>query len=468
MERRIIERGVSARNLRGRAALVALALAAGLSSRPPAVADDWPAWLGPHGDNSSRETGWLKDWPDAGPPRLFERTIGEGYSAVAVAAGRLILFHRLADDLVVEALDPLSGKGQWEHRYPTDYVDRYGYNGGPRCSPVIDLAGAEKQVFTLGPKGILYALRLADGAKRWRRDLLGEFKVEPFFFGVGAAPVIDGRRLIVNVGGTEADTGVALAFDKDSGELLWKTPTGGGGYAAARVAEIAGARHVFIFHRTGLSSLDPESGRKRWTYLWHSKIYDSVNATTPVIAGDIVFISAAYRTGSSALRVKDGSYDVLWKDDEAAREKIMESHWSNVNLVGKHLYGFSGRHEAESRLVCVELETGKVAWRWDGGLGRGSMLHADGRFIALGERGDLALLELSPAGHTVHRQVQGLLSAPAWTPPVLAGGVLYLRDEKKLIALDLRAGADLRPKKQKEAGGRGAGVERSGGSTEDP
>ena len=69
---------------------------------------------------------------------------------------------------------------------------------------------------------------------------------------------------------------------------------------------------------------------------------------------------------------------------------------------------------------------------------RGSMIYSDGHFIAMGEFGDLALLELSPEGHKELSRIPRVLSSPAWTVPTLSGGLLYLGDTKKLICMDLR------------------------------
>src|SRR5262245_919261 len=147
----------------------ALVLPAALAAA--ARADDWPCFLGPNWDGVSREKGWLKDWPESGPPRLFEKSIGEGFSPPVVAAGPLILFHRVKDEERVENLEALSGRVEWTSGYPTDYRDRYGYNGGPRGAPLIDLpAGGEARVYTVGPKGVLQALELAGGKLAWRRD----------------------------------------------------------------------------------------------------------------------------------------------------------------------------------------------------------------------------------------------------------------------------------------------------------
>ena len=423
------------------------AIGLALLAAPPLEGDDWPIWLGPTRDGISRETGWRKDWPAEGPPRLFDKSIGEGYSAVAVSRGRLLLFHRVRDEERLESLDPLTGKEGWKAGSPTDYVDQYGYNNGPRAAPVVDPGSASGPgcVYTISAKGLLQCLELSSGRKLWSHDIEGEFKVERFFFGVGPAPLIDGNLVVVNLGGADMGTGTTFAFDKLDGRLAWKTATDGGSYAVVQPAEIDGARHLFVFHRGGLSCLDPQGGRERWKFPWHSRLYESVNAATPLVIGDIVFFSASYRTGGVSLRVRKDSHEVLWKDDLESREKILDTHWSTATHVDGHLYGFGGRHEGEAQLTCVELKTGRVLWRWASELGRGSAIYADGHFIALGERGDLALLKLSPKGHEEVKKLPRVLSYPAWTPPVLANGVLYLRDEKRLIAFDLRPRVTVSP-----------------------
>jgi outer membrane protein assembly factor BamB len=422
--------------------------------------DDWPSWLGPAADGSSRETGWLKDWPPVGPPRLFEKTVGEGYSAVAVAEGRLILFHRVEDEIRVESLDPLTGEARWRFGYPTDYTDRYGYNGGPRCAPIVRRIEGKPLVFTLGPSGSLHALDLETGKVAWTREIEKGLGLPSNFFGVGAAPLLDGKRLFVNLGGTDAGTGKTLAVDALTGATAWMAPTDGGAYAAPCLAEIAGERQLFIFHRGGLSAFDPSSGREKWKFPWQSRIYESVNAATPLVIGDLLFFSSTYGMGGVALRVKKDSFDVVWKDDPTIREKKLDIHWSTPNVVSGLIYGFAGRHEEGSVLRCVELATGRVLWSWESYLGRGSMLHSDGHFIALGERGDLALLKLGPEGHQELRRVPRVLRYPAWTPPVLSNGVLYLRAESRLIAMDLRV------KKGDVPPAAGKGKEREGGDHE--
>lgn len=401
-------------------------------------AADWPFWLGLQYDGTFAETGWRKDWPESGPPRLFEIPVGIGYSSVAVADGNLILFHRIRNELHVDNLDPETGKRKWRYSYPTNFRDPYGYSAGPRCCPLIDLSTQPRRVFTLGSKGVLMALNLDTGEKLWGHELKREHNLPPNFFGVGAAPFLHGDRLYLNLGGTQRGSGLTFAFNKAAGTIAWKQPTGGGSYAAARIAKIDGADQLFIFHRTGMTCFDPADGRKRWEFPWMSRTHESVNAATPVIVDDIVFFSATYRTGGVALSVSKDSYELLWKDDLNSREKSLDTHWCTSIHVDGYLYGFSGRHEPGSTLRCVDLKTGKVEWSWESYLGRGALLYSDGHFIGLGERGDLTLLQLTPTGHKELRRVPDVLAYPAWTVPTVSNGLLYLRDEEKLICMDLR------------------------------
>src|SRR5262249_25948262 len=147
-------------------------------------------------NNRSTETKLLTDLGAKGPPIVWEVSRGSAYAAPAVAAGRVIHFHRVEDEEVVECLEAETGKRFWRVTTPVTYDDRYGYSNRPRCSPVID----GDRVYTYGVTGTLQCLDLASGQVVWRRDIMKDFKLEQNFFGVGAAPLVEGNLIVVNVG----------------------------------------------------------------------------------------------------------------------------------------------------------------------------------------------------------------------------------------------------------------------------
>ena len=153
---------------------------------------------------------------------------------------------------------------------------------------------------------------------------------------------------------------------------------------------------------------------------------------TPVVVDDYVFLSAAYRTGAVLLKLSPGGLEVVWKDPKA-----MNSHWATSIHHEGYLYGMNGRHERSARFRCIDFMSGQVLWTAKQSLGRAVFILAEGKLIALGERGILALIEASPESYRERARVQ-VLKYPCWTPPVLSHGLLYVRNETRLLCLDLR------------------------------
>jgi outer membrane protein assembly factor BamB len=444
---------------------------------------DWPRFLGPHETGVSDESGLLSEWPADGPPSVWTVDVGTGYSAPSVRGERLVLHHRVDDEEIIECLEAGSGTSVWKRAYPSQFTDPYGYNNGPRCTPLL----TQTHCFTLGAEGKLTCVTLAEGNLVWQRDLKADFTIPDGFFGMGATPVLEGDKLIVLVGG-QPDSGV-VAFDSRTGKTLWEAVgkstwdgaetgwTSGpqyewtgeemvASYSSPIVATIHDKRHLLCLMRQGLVSLNPETGAENFNYWFMSRAYESVNAARPVVVDDTILLSAAYRVGSALLRVNpDGqSYKEVWRD-----ERNLLTHWSTAIHVDGHYYGFSGRHENEGELRCVSAETGEVVWQtngWGKGIegltrgpageiidvasgqeipwpfyGRGSAILAEGHFIVLAERGTLALVKATAEGwQEVSRCTAPRMKYPSWTAPVLSRGLLYLRCEDALVCLDLRSG----------------------------
>jgi outer membrane protein assembly factor BamB len=439
---------------------------AGSSPQTQRTGEDWPEFLGPRGTGISGETGLLKQWPAKGPPVVWKMRVGTGYSAPSIRGNRLVLFHRLGHEEIIECYAADTGEWEWRYAYRSDFEDPYGYNNGPRCSPLL----TEDRCYTFGAEGKLVCLELATGKQLWRRDTGAEFQIPAAFFGVGATPILEGNLLIVMVGG-HPNAGV-VAFDPQTGKTVWQSvgprdweppkvriqpdrpPEKLASYSTPLAVTIHGRRHLLCFMRPGLVSLDPDTGAVNFSYWLRSGLHDSVNAARPVVVDDMIFLSAAYETGAALLKVNsDGKgYKVVWRDVDA-----MQNHWSTCIHHDGYLYGFSGRHEPGSTFRCIEMKTGRLMWQTEdvnafdepdpkAGLGktapkfygRGSAILADGRFIVLGERGLLALVELDAKKFREISRVQyPEMTYPSWTAPVLSRQRLYLRDEDALLCLDL-------------------------------
>jgi outer membrane protein assembly factor BamB len=436
-------------------------------------AGDWPEFMGPTRDQISNETELLEVLPKDGPRLLWEKPVGKGYSAPSIRGDLLVVFHRLGKEEIVEALDVRTGEARWRFAYPTRYIDPFGYNDGPRCTPLL----TTDRCYTFGAEGLLLCLDLANGKVIWHRETQKDFEVPEAFFGVGSSPILEEGMLIVQVGAQP--NSCVVAFDAATGKTIWENGgekswtgvpmTGWPGertvtwnradptyekqasYCTPVAATIHGKRHILVVSRQGLISFEPKTGAVNFSFWFRSRQNETVNAMTPVVSGDLVFLSTAYyRFGSVLLRVKpDGkSVEEVWRGTQ------LEIHWTTPVLHDGHLFAFTGRNEPDAHFRCVELATGKVKWdrteAWPNGVhgrvrrgdepnvfGRGSAILAEGKLIALGEAGLLGLFQANAEKiEEISRWQVPQLAYPCWAAPVLANRVLYLRDEDHLLCFD--------------------------------
>lgn len=427
------------------------------------VGEDWPQFLGPRANGTSLETGLLEKWPKEGPPMLWEKAIGSGYSAPSVRENLLILHHRLRDEEIVQAMDAVTGREIWKYAYPSMYIDPYGYNNGPRCTPLL----TSNRCYTFGAEGKLLCLDLATGKRVWQRDTAKDWVIPPAFFGVGSTPILEQNLLLVMVGG-QPNSGM-VAFDPESGKTVWESVgaknwegvpmTGWPGertvrwekwekqasYSTPVAATVNGQRQIFCLMRQGLVSLDPKSGEVHSSFWFRAQVPESVNAANPVVIDDTVLLSAAYyRIGSVLLKPSpdNKSFTQLW------RSPVLEIHWNTPIYRDGYLYAFSGRNEPDAHFRCVELKTGKLMWdrdeKWPGHAprsltyGRGSAILAEEKLIVLGETGILGLFKATPEkDEEISRFQVPSLNYPCWAGPILSRKKLYLRSEKQLVCYRL-------------------------------
>jgi outer membrane protein assembly factor BamB len=226
-----------------------------------------------------------------------------------------------------------------------------------------------------------------------------------------------------------------VAFKIDDGSVAWKASDHEASYSSPTLATIDGKRRALFFSRKGLLVLDPVSGAVELEFPWRARIHASVNAATPLVSGNKVFISTSYGVGAVVLELRDGKAATVWELKDA-----LTNHYATSVLDDGHLYGYHGRLESRPDLRCVEFETGQVRWT-EKHFGGGSVLVAGAHLLLMSDSGKLTLARASP------EKFEPLASAKILEPtvrayPALAGGKLYARNSDTLVCVDLGKGTE--------------------------
>ncbi len=394
----------------------------------------WPGYLGPDRNATSKETGLLATWPDAGPKVVWDAKLGGGYSSMAIARGRLVTMYYETGNEVVICLNADTGKPIWQRSYKASYKGQDGrFNQGPRSTPAID----DNRVYAVGATGTFICLQLKDGKELWKHNLNEEYDAEPLLWGMAFSPLVYKDLVITNPGG---DKGSIVAFDKETGKEVWKTGDEKASYCSPIIVHAQGQDQVVIFNQTGLVSVSANDGSDLWEFPWTTQY--KLNITTPLWIDDHLFISTGYGAGCARLKItKNAEGDLSVKT--VYKNKELSNHFSNSIYYDGCIYGFD--RDKDGHFVCLDYATGKVKWRQEK-YGRGQLLLADGRIIVQREGAEdqrkdidaqLVLLEPTPQEYKPISSFVFSHQSKCWAAPALANGKLYVRDNEKVICYDL-------------------------------
>jgi outer membrane protein assembly factor BamB len=385
----------------------------------------WPQWGGPHGDFKVSAGDLAESWPRGGPPVIWTRPVGAGFSAVVYDRGVLFTIYRNGTDDVVVALRADNGAAIWEYRYRarTHAKNSLDYGSGPNATPLV----LDDRVVTLGFGGTLNALDFGSGRLLWSLDLIADLEGQVLDFGYSASPIPYGDVVIVLPGGKKQ---AVVALDPGDGSVIWRSEPGSVSYATPIVIDVDGQDQLVYASEDEIVGIDASTGEHLWSHPCVNEYRD--NISTPIWGRDHLLWASTQEDGGTRVlhlgRVQ-GRTEVheLWSSD-----RISIHYWNALRL-GDHVYASIGGRALI--LACVDVRTGKIEWRRRG-FEKANLVQAGDKTILLDAGGRLALARLDPAGMAVLAKVT-IAGGGTWTVPTLVGTTLYVRDKKTIRAFDL-------------------------------
>ncbi len=404
--------------------VIAAGLACGLWTTR-AGAGDWPQILGPHRDGRAEKESLADAWPAGGPKLVWARPVGRGYAGVSVVGEQGVLFHRVENEELVEGFAAKTGKSTWKYAIPTSYVSGISPDDGPRCVPIIH----GDRVIAFGVQGNLACLRLADGTKVWDRDTHREFQTGEGYFGAGSSPIVEGDKVIVNVGGKKTGAGI-VAFALDTGKPLWNVTREDASYSSPIAVTVNGVRNVIVETRLKTVVLNPDNGAIR-AELDFGMRGPTVNGANPTVLGDRLFLTASYGIGAVFAKIGATSLEKLWESND-----LISSQYATCIADGGVLYGIHGRDDqGQASLRCIDPDKQKVLWEKED-FGYATLLWADGKLIVQKTDGTFVLVKATPTEYRELASAQ-VFNTKTFALPALAAGRLYARDDRTLRCLDV-------------------------------
>ncbi len=406
--------------------------AAGRSADTVPEHPGWPHRRGPNYNGISAETDLADTWPEEGPPVLWAREMGRGYSAFTVVGDRVYTQSQSLLQQAVLCLDANTGQTLWSHRYAWPY-DPAGMYPGPRATPT----WRHGRVFFAGPSGLVGCVDATTGRPLWSLNVTETFNGRGTDFGYACSPTVVDDKVLLPVGGKGASV---VALDADTGATVWAAGDEPASYCSVIPIKLSGRQLVVAYLRNALSIFDPATGRLCWQK-GLSRDYDE-HAAAPMFEEPYLVITSAFRRGAECYRLELQPGDPLTVEARSVwfNPKFSNDVASSV-LYDGHIYGFDLRdiqskahRPSRGEFRCLDVATGEIRWS-SKEPGHASLIVADGKLILLNDRGEVILARANPEEYTELARARVFANEICWTTPALANRRLYLRSPSKAVCL---------------------------------
>ena len=382
---------------------------------------EWPGFRGPDRDSRYLGPKISTNWSAQPPQQLWKIQVGPAWSSFAVAGRMLFTQEQRGPKEAVVCYDADSDKEIWKTELEARLDDPMG-GPGPRATPTL----ANGALYVTGSTGTFLRLNPLTGEIAWKKDLTQIAGSKTPMWGFAASPLVTGPVVIVYGGG--GDKGL-LAFDADKGDLRWSAPCPGDSYGSAQINNLLDEQSVVVLTKSGLTLLDPATGKVRLDYEWKIPQYRALQPH--VVGSDTILLPTGMNMGTRALRIKknNGQY---------AAEELWTSHQLKPDFVDLVSYQGYAYGNDGGMLTCIDLKTGERKWK-EGRYGKGQILLLEncGLLLVLSEQGQVVLV---PADPTDHRELASFqaLEGKTWNHPVLVSDRLYVRNSQQAAAYKIR------------------------------
>lgn len=383
------------------------------------TAADWPRYCGLNGSREVTETPCSFDWKKNPPKELWRHPVGDAWSSFTIVSNYLFTQEQRGPLECVVCYDADSGNERWRHEDTARYETPQG-GIGPRATPAV----TETAVFALGATGILNALHPVTGAKLWQRNICEDASASVLEWGMSGSPIIYENTVIVDAGGN--NNKAVIAYDRDSGDIVWAAGNHQAGYATPRLETINGTLQLLVFHGDGLQGLDPSSGKQFWEYPWTNQY--KINVAQPMLFGHHLFLSSGYDSGCVLIdptQLQDGRPAEVWPPNKSMKLKFNEAVQR-----GNYVYGLD-----DGILACIDIKKGTRMWK-NGRYRHGQVLLWGDKLIVQAEPGFVAVVEASP---TEFKEVARLeaLNDRTWNMLMINRNRLYTRNASEAVCYEL-------------------------------